>query len=336
MNEPNASPGPQRDPPPVADGHPRTRWLGLLVGALGGALDTVVTLALGIRFEMSGVDVTLVVLGGYALTFAALGYLFGLVLEARRRDRAAAALIREQMEAVDATRARLAESEKLAALGQLGAMIAHEVRNALAVIRSSAQSLTETLSGQDGESRQSCSFIIAEIDRLGSVVSSLLAFARPLRVAPRPVDVPRLFDQAQLLARKELEMRRIRLVRNETAPLPPVEVDSDLVVQVLLDLLSNAAQAAPPGSEVVLDAHPRGGEVEIGVADRGPGVPAELRARIFEPFFTTREKGTGLGLAVARQIVEAHRGRIDVFERDGGGAWFRIALPAAPAASGAA
>jgi signal transduction histidine kinase len=103
------------------------------------------TLWLGIRFQMNGADVTLLALAGYAVTFAVLGYLFGLVLEARRRDRDAAALIRTQMEAVAAVRARLAQAEKLAALGQLAAAIAHEARNALAVIRSSAQSVAEGL-----------------------------------------------------------------------------------------------------------------------------------------------------------------------------------------------
>lgn len=311
------------------------RWWGLAFGAGLGLADLVSTLLLGISFEMNGRDVTLLALGLYGSTFATAGLLFGLVLEGRRRDRRAAAIIAAQMETMTATRARLAQSEKLAALGQLAAAIAHEVRNALAVIRSAAQGLNEGLPAADADAQRACSFITAEIDRLGSVVSSLLSFARPPRLAPRPVAVGSLFDQAVLLARQELDAKEIRVVRHEPGVLPSVQADSDLIVQVLLGLLSNAADAVPRGGVVQLDARAEDGVIEIGVADSGPGIPEPLRARVFEPFFTTRDKGTGLGLAVARQIVEAHAGRIDVAERPGGGALFRISLPqASPRAEG--
>lgn len=320
-----------------ADDDPRPwwrleRWWGFAAGLAIGLGDLVLTFALGIRFEMNGTDVTIAALLLYATTFATAGLLFGLVLEARRRDRRAAAIIAAQMETVAATRARLAQSEKLAALGQLAAAIAHEVRNALGIIRSAAQGLNEGLPAGDADAQRACSFITAEIDRLGSVVSSLLSFARPPRLAPRTVPVDALFDQALLLARQDLEAKDIRVVRASASP-PDVRADSDLIVQVLIGLLANAADVLPRGGEVRLGARAAGeGLVEIDVADSGPGVPEELRARVFEPFFTTRDKGTGLGLAVARQIVEAHEGRIDVAERPGGGALFRIALPAAGAA----
>ncbi|MBY0278629.1 hypothetical protein K2Z84_25125 [Candidatus Binatia bacterium] len=307
------------------------RWWGFATGIAIGLGDLALTLLLGIRFEMNGLDVTLAALALYGGTFAAAGLLFGLVLEARRRDRRAAAIIAAQMETVAATRARLAQSEKLAALGQLAAAIAHEVRNALGIIRSAAQGLNEGLPSNDADAQRACSFITAEIDRLGSVVSSLLSFARPPRLAPRSVPVEALFEQALLLARQDLEAKDIRVVRPPRARTAlDVRADSDLIVQVLIGLLANAADVVPRGGEVRLDAHATGaGLVEIDVADSGPGVPEHLRGRIFEPFFTTRDKGTGLGLAVARQIVEAHEGRIEVAERPGGGALFRIALPEA-------
>jgi two-component system, NtrC family, sensor kinase len=310
------------------------RWWGLGIGALCGVLDTVVTVwGFGITFQMNGTDVTYLVLGIYGSTFAALGYLFGLVLEQRRRDRRAAEVIRAQMEAAGAARARLAQAEKLAALGQLAAAIAHEARNALAVIRSSAQSVAEGLpSDADAATRRASGFIVAEIDRLANVIASLLSFARPPRLAAREVAVEALFDQAEMLAAPELEAKRIRLMRRSDDPAPTVKADSDLLVQVLLDLLSNAAAAVPAGGEVALEARAVGDGVEIDVTDSGPGVPDELRARIFEPFFTTRDKGTGLGLAIAKQIVEAHSGHIAVVDRSGGGARFRISLPGAPAA----
>lgn len=314
-------------PPALGEGR-RTRWWGLAAGALGGALDMVVTLWLGIRFEMRGTDVTLLILGAYAITFAVLGYLFGLVLESRRRDRRAAILIRAQMEAVGAARARLSQMEKLSALGQLAAAIAHETRNALAVIRSSAQSVTEGLpAATDAATRRATEFIIAETDRLSSVTSSLLSFARPPRLAARPVALEALFEQVALLVAPELEAKQLRLVRRLEERLPAVQADPDLLVQVLLDLLANAAEAAPRAGEVVLAARAAAGGVEITVEDSGPGVPAGLESRIFEAFFTTREKGTGLGLAIAKQIVEAHSGRIELAERAASGACFRISLP---------
>lgn len=313
------------------EGWRRERFIGAGWGLLAGFADMVVTLMLGVRFEAGGTDVTLPGLTLYTVSFVGIGYLIGMVLEGRRKERRQARVIQEQLETMDATRARLAQSEKLAALGQLAAAVAHEVRNAFAVIRSSAQGITETLPRDDEEGRESCSFIVAEIDRLTSVVNSLLSFARPLRLAPRPVEVRQLLDHAQMLSRQEFDAKQIRLVRREEETLPPIEADSDLVVQVLLDLLSNAAQATPAGSEVRLEAIAEEDSVQIGVADAGPGVPDELQSRIFEPFFTTRDKGTGLGLAVARQIVEAHRGSIEVGRAEAGGARFQISLPVASA-----
>jgi signal transduction histidine kinase len=305
------------------------RWWGAAAGVALGLVDTATMAALGVAFQMNGRDVTLLVAGFFGSSLALLGFLVGLAVEGRRRDRRSAETIHAQTEAIAATRARLAQSEKLAALGQLAAAVAHEVRSPLAVIRSAAQGLAESVPSGDEEARRAYSFITAEIDRLGSVVSSLLAFARPLRIEARDVSVHELFDRALLLARDELAGKALTIRRDEPASLPAVRADGDLICQVLLGLLANAAEAAPSGGEVALGAHASDGVVELAVADSGPGVPPDLRARIFEPFFTTRPRGTGLGLAVARQIVEAHGGRIEVGERTGGGARFTLLLPAA-------
>jgi len=307
----------------------RARWWGAAAGIVLAVADTLTITALGVRFELNGHPAGALVTAWFGSSWTLLGFLIGYVVEGRRRDRRQAETIRAQTEAIAATRARLAESEKLAALGQLAAAVAHEVRSPLAVIRSAAQGLAESLPRDDEEARRAYSFITAEIDRLGNVVNSLLAFTRPLRVEARPVSVHQLFDRALLLAREELDGKALRVRRDEPAALPEVRADGDLICQVLLGLLANAAAAAPSGGEVALAATAADGAVEIAVADSGPGVPAELRARIFEPFFTTRPHGTGLGLAVARHIVEAHGGRIEVGERTGGGARFTLRLPAA-------
>jgi two-component system sensor histidine kinase HydH len=307
----------------------RARWWGAGGGALLALLDTATLAWLGVTFDMNGRDVTLLVAAFFGSSFTLLGFLVGSVVDGRRRERRHAATIQAQTASIAAARARLAESEKLAALGQLAAAVAHEVRNPLAVIRSAAQGIAEAAEPGDLEAARACSFITAEVDRLGTVVDSLLAFARPLHPTPRPVVVRDLFDRALVLARDDLAAKQLRVRREDPADLPAARADPDLLCQVVLGLLANAAESAPPGGELTLEGHAADGTVELVVADSGPGVPPELRERIFEPFFTTRPRGTGLGLAVARQIVEAHGGRIAVSDRPAGGARFTVRLPAA-------
>src|SRR5262249_10854494 len=158
------------------------------------------------------------------------------------------------------------QSEKLATLGQLGATIAHEVRTPLAVIRSATQSLAESVPGDDAEGRRACTFIIAEIDRLTSVVSALLAFARPLKLEPRPVTVGELFDGALLLAGEDIARKGVRIARTEPGTLPRVRADVDLLRQVLVGLLANAVEAVEADGEVSLDARVQDGMVELDVA----------------------------------------------------------------------
>lgn len=306
------------------------RWVGATVGLCIAISDTLTFRAFGISFAMNGRDVSLLVGATFGSSLALLGFLLGRVIEGRRRDREQSAIIRAQRDAIEAARARLVQSEKLAALGQLSATIAHEVRNPLAVIRSAAQSLGESVAAGDPEGQRACQFITAEIDRLTGVVSSLLAFARPLRLEPRPVAVDDLFDCALLLAGPDLTRQHVRVARPAATTPLRVHADVDLVRQVLVGLLINAVEAVGSHGEVSLDARTRDDSVEIEVADSGPGVPVELQARIFEPFFTTRAQGTGLGLPIARQIVEAHGGKLEVGERHGGGARFIVRLPAAP------
>jgi len=312
-------------PAGMANQSRRLRWWGVVAGAAVAAADTLSLLWLGASFQMGGRDVTVLVAVWFGGSFAFLGYLLGDAVEARRRERAAAA-------ALDAARSRVAQSEKLAALGQLAAAIAHEVRNPLAVVRSAAQGLGETVPAADADGHRAASFIVAEVDRLSSVVTSLLAFARPLQLQTRPTAVSDVVARAVTLAGADLAAKRVRLARDESPALPLVQADGDLVCQVLVGLLANAAAATPAGGEVVVRARAAADAVELAVADSGPGVAPELRARVFEPFFTTRPDGTGLGLAVARQIVEAHGGRIDVADRPGGGACFTVSLPTRVAA----
>jgi two-component system sensor histidine kinase HydH len=309
----------------------RPRWWGVGLGIILALSDTLLATTLGFSFEINGQRATFLTAVYFSSSFALLGFLLGYVIEERRRDRRAAAIIEEQTRTISQTRSRLAQSEKLAALGQLAATIAHEVRNPLAVIRSAAQGLGELVPADSDDARKSSQFIMTEIDRLNSVITSLLTFARPPQLQARAVPVRDLLDRAALLAREELAAKQVHLQRRTASENATVQADADLISQVLLCLLSNAAEAAPRG-EIVLDATAVGSSVEIDVVDSGPGVPPDLRERIFEPFFTTRSRGTGLGLAIARQIVEAHGGRLTVTDGERGGARFAVVLPSAAAA----
>lgn len=261
------------------------------------------------------------VLGGFASGYAAAGFVIGRLIIARAR-------IRAQMRALEENRARLVQNEKLAALGRLAAGIAHEVRNPLGVIRASA-SMVEEAFEEGSDDRRACAFIREEIDRLDGLIGALLAFAKPARMTMGTVALPALIERATKLASIEVE-RRIE------GPLPELRADADLLTQLLFGLLVNAAEAGAKHVEVRARKDESG--VAIDVADDGPGIDGENVERVLEPFFTTKASGTGLGLAMAARIVEAHGGTIEVQGKHArGGACFVIKLPAeGPAALAAA
>ena len=314
------------------------RWTGAALGALAGIGDTALFTWLGTRFAINGHDATMIAAAWFGISFAVVGYLMGDAIDARQREGRASQLIRAQMETIGESRERLIQHEKLAALGQLAAAIAHEVRNPLAVIRSAAQNLRDTMTAGDLGARRACTFITDEADRLGNLINALLAFARPVHLSPVSVPIAELFERAVSAMRQEISAKRVRVERPVEQEISAINinVDPDLMTQVLVGLVANAIEAVAAGGEIRLDAQANGRQLELAVSDSGPGVPADLRSRIFEPFFTTRAAGVGLGLAIARQIVEAHRGSIEVGESVSGGARFAVILPAIGIAATAA
>lgn len=308
----------------------RQRWLYAGAAFLLGVVYTGTATVLGFEFRLGERDVTLGVGALVELSFAAFGYVIGAGIESRRRERSAAEQIRRQLEDLAAVRVKLAQQEKLASLGQLAGAVAHEVRNPLAILRSLVQNLEETLDDEAAEGRETCGLLLEEIDRLAHVTSTLVGFARPLTLERGPESAAHLAERTRLLGRQMLHDRavRLRLVGQEGAD-ADFDADSDLLCQVLLGLLENAAVASPAGEAIELAWRAVEGSVEFIVSDRGEGIPEHLHERVFEPFFSTREGGAGLGLAVARQIVEAHGGEITVDAGVERGARFRLRLPAA-------
>ncbi len=305
------------------------QWWGGALGAAVALADALILRWFGVSLTSHGHDVIWPVVAWFGVWFAAPGFMLGKTLDDRQRARASADLIRAQMRELAASRERVLQSEKLAALGTLAAAIAHEVRNPLAVIRSAAQSLAESAPSEAVETLRSCRFMMEEADRLASLVNSLLAFARPARFKAQAVAAAELFDRALLLARAPIESRQVRIERREPPLSGVASADPNLIAQVLAGLLTNAAQAAPIGGDVKIECRAEDSTVELAIEDSGPGVPAALRDRIFEPFFTTRASGIGLGLAIARQITEAHGGSIRLGESSSGGARFSVILPRA-------
>lgn len=221
---------------------------------------------------------------------------------------------------------RLLESERLSAVGEMAARIAHEVRNPLVSIGAAAQVVQEELA-TDTPVRSEIEAIIREVRRLDNIVTDFLKFARPRRVEPRPTELSPILQQCVELAQKKAAKgTEIRLVLHEHLR---AMCDGDALRQVLINLLHNAIEANPEGP---IECEAKRGEhmVILSVADRGPGVPEEDRRRLFDPFFSTKTRGTGLGLAITKQIVEEHRGKIRLLNRRDGGARVLVELPFAP------
>jgi two-component system sensor histidine kinase HydH len=314
------------------------RWdvWGALAGLAVGAGDTAFLGWQGVEMTLGGQSATWLVGATFTSSLALLGYLSGSLARARSRAREAAATIHRQQEQLAASQRAAFENEKLAALGRLAAGIAHEVRNPLGVIRASAALVQEHFSEAE-DAHRACRFVVEETDRLDGLIASLLAFARPTALQLREARVSEVVERTSRLAEEVTRRREVTLRRELAMDAGPLlRVDADLVAQVLLGLVTNAAEALGPGGTIELRAAERNGAVVLAVADDGPGVPEAERERIFEPFYTTKPRGTGLGLAMAERIARAHGGELRIAPGagaglHGAGACFELVLPRAAA-----
>jgi two-component system sensor histidine kinase HydH len=227
----------------------------------------------------------------------------------------------------ESLREELRRAENLASLGRLLAGVAHEVRNPLAALRSTVQ-LWQRLPDR-ARTPESMDAVVRSVDRLNDLVSRLLYFARSGHDARTPVDLNAIVRDAFELVRAQADGQKVTLAADLAPDLPPLSGSAQALQQVVLNLATNALQAMPGGGQMDCQTRwlPAEGEAELRIRDSGPGVPAEARARLFEPFFTTRAEGTGLGLALCREIVRQHGGRIDLADGDGRGAEFVVRLP---------
>jgi two-component system sensor histidine kinase HydH len=248
--------------------------------------------------------------------------------EEMNRTEEAAAQLAESNRSLRRAEASLRRSERLAALGQLTAGLAHELRNPLGTIRASAEMLTK----QSAQARpeimsEMAGFIRSEVDRMNGLITSFLNFARPLQIHPVTADLKPVIDDVIREANGLAENAGITL---KVEALPGdlfFTFDPDLLRLALSNLLSNAIQASTGGSSVRIRTLSQDSHVKIDVEDNGKGIERQHLESIFNPFFTTKPQGVGLGLAIVSKIVDEHGGRISVKSEIGVGTTFEMILP---------
>ncbi len=228
-------------------------------------------------------------------------------------------------------------SERLAALGQMSAGLAHEIRNPLGVIKGSAEMLSQKLSGDQPLAAELAGYISSEVDRLNALVARFLDFARPIQIEAKPHRITEIVDRALESVEHQFPHATVRVERDYAGALPDARVDEQLCERVFINLIQNAFQAMdgnqPASGTLRLAISPAEANGSSGVSvvieDSGPGVAPELREQIFNPFFTSKKDGVGLGLAIVAKILDEHGGSIRL-ENSPLGARFRVFIPSEP------
>jgi len=236
----------------------------------------------------------------------------------------------------DLTRAKvqMQRADRLAALGTLTAGLAHEIRNPLVAIKTFTQLLPTRF--DDNEFRDHFLKVTAgEVDRIASLVTELLDFARPSQPKLNSEDLNQVVEKMALLVDTESHKKNIKILKDLYASLPFVTLDKEQIKQVLLNILLNAVDATPENGTISVSTRPltKNGYldyVQVTIADTGKGIPEEDLEKVFTPFYTTKHTGSGLGLSISHQIVQEHQGNIEVESKQNVGTTFRINLPVNP------
>jgi PAS domain S-box-containing protein len=220
-------------------------------------------------------------------------------------------------------REKLVMSEKMAALGEVAAKVAHEIRNPLVSVGGFAKRLEKKL---DGNLKEYAGIIVKEVDRLEGILKEILGFVKEVRLAKEMVNLNSLMDEVLTLMQSTCEERGISVVR-EYGPAAEVFVDPNRVKEAFMNMLSNAVQSIAGRGSILVKTYVESTNAVVEIRDSGKGIPGEERPFIFNPFFTTKASGTGLGLAITHRIIQEHNGTIEVESEVGRGSVFRVFIP---------
>ena len=224
-------------------------------------------------------------------------------------------------------------AERLSALGNLAAGVAHEIRNPLNAISITAQRLESEFVPQKDQDEYSAftQIILNEIKRLDGIINQFLSLAKAHKLNLVPTDMNEFLNEVAGLAEVETEEKNVKLIRSIDDRLPELKIDRDEMKKAVLNIMLNAVQATPSGESLTVSSYVDDSQshVIIEITDSGPGIPTENISKIFQPYFSTKEKGTGLGLSIAHRIISDHKGKIGVTSQRGKGTIFTIKLPTA-------
>lgn len=308
------------------------------LGSLGATMATLLACAAYLAFVPMAYNLGYMLEGLFlrdlslrVLFLPVVAYMTHTLAEANRvaavRAQAAAGQLEEANARLQAAEESARRSERLAALGQLTAGLAHELRNPLGTMKASSEMLVGRLGADDALGMELAGYISSEVDRANSLVTRFLEFARPVELRLAGTDLNALADRAvDQLCRGDAAAAAL-IHKNYDPGIPLVEADAELLERVIINLVQNALQASPADATVTLKTRLAGGCVELSVIDRGSGVKPEIKEQIFNPFFTTKPGGVGLGLAISAKIVDEHGGRIRLESEPGRGSIFLISLP---------
>ncbi len=221
---------------------------------------------------------------------------------------------------------QLARAKHLSSLGEMTATISHEIRNPLGIIKSSAELLKKKMDKLEAKNALP-EIIVEESARLNDIITDFLNFARPHRPDLRRAQIEDIISKNLQYLEPELNRRRIHVVRDIQGPLPDIAVDADMLYQAFLNLFLNALQAMDTDGQLTISMKVVDQQLQVSLVDSGPGIDSAILDKIWDPFFTNKEKGTGLGLGIVQNIIEAHNGKIQLDNAASGGARVQIELP---------
>lgn len=234
--------------------------------------------------------------------------------------------LKEQTDVLFQTEEQLRRADRLSALGELSAGMAHEIRNPLGAIKGAVEILKDDYSPEEAK-YEFIQILLKETDRLNHIVQEFLGFARPKKPEYQQSDVNESLETVLTLTAPEARKAGVKIEKRLDESIGRRSLDAGMLKQAFLNLVLNAIQAMPTGGTLTVESGLRNGTIVVKIADTGTGIAEENRRKLFSPFFTTKKNGTGLGLAITYRIIENHRGTIDVASDPGRGARFTVKIP---------